>query len=217
MTEANGGSRPVPDPTVLTDKALERLDAAIRDRTANQLAIRDERLNGIDKAVVLSFESLVAARQAIIDKVAGLDRVVGVMFEGVQTQFTDRDTLAQRESALNKIALDAAFSASKEAVAAAFAAQKEDANRRDEANGKAIDKSEKATTETIKTNQELNKATTDALTKTLDEVKLQVSRIESIRVGGQESRAGLIALVGLIGTVLGIVIAVTTVLAILKP
>lgn len=211
----NGGSRPVPDPTELTDRAIARLEKSLTERFDGELAVRDERLNGIDKATTLRLEQVdqwLGTQPTVIEKEVGaFGHVHDVKFDGIQTQFRERDARADRESQLNKIALDAAFSASKEAVAAAFAAQKEDANRRDEANGKAIDKSEKATAETIKTNQELNKSTTDALTKSLDEVKLAVSRIESNKVGGQEQKQSGISTLGIIATVISIVIGFVTI------
>jgi hypothetical protein len=81
----------------------------------------------------------------------------------------------------------------KVAVDAAFAAQKEAASTQDQNNAKAIDKSERATAETIKTNQELSQTNIAALTKSLDELKLSVSRIESVKVGVTENRAGIYA------------------------
>ncbi len=91
------------------------------------------------------------------------------------------------------------------AVDAAFAAQKEAAAKQDEGNAKAIDKSERATAETIKTNQDLNKATTDGMSKSLDEVKERLTRIESAKVGATETRqtsaenrSGLYATIGVV-------------------
>jgi hypothetical protein len=52
------GSRPVPDPTELTDKAIARAMSAQKDYIDGQLGIRDERLAGIDEATRLRLVSV---------------------------------------------------------------------------------------------------------------------------------------------------------------
>lgn len=192
------GSTPVPDPTELTDRAIAKAITAMRDYIDGQLATRDERLRGIDVATGLRLREIDTIPSQITGAIEAVVALSTQKFDAIQTQFRERDTRSERESQLNKIALDAAFSASKEAVAAALTAQKEAAARQDEANAKAIDKSERATAETIKTNLELTRSTTDALTKTLDELKIAVSRIESAKLGATENRTGLYATVGII-------------------
>lgn len=70
------------------------------------------------------------------------------------------------------------------------------------ASSKAIDKAERVTAETIKTNQELGSNKTDALAKALDEMNLRVTRMESLKAGGREQLAGVYALAGFILTLL---------------
>ena len=155
-----------------------------------QLAVRDERLSGIDTATSLRLKEIDKIPQQIREHVTSLELLHDEKFSSIATQFAERDTRSERESRDNKVAVDAAFAAQKEAAA-----------KQDEANAKAIDKSERATAETIKTNQELGIAKIDGLTKSLDEVKLQISRIESVKVGATENRAGLYATIGIIITV----------------
>jgi cation transport regulator ChaB len=176
MTQ-DGGSRPVPDPTELTDRAIARLRAEMTQYVDGQLAIRDERLKGIDEATRLRLSGIEGVPDQIRQAVTSLELLHDEKFNSIQTQFTERDTRSERESRDNKVAVDAAFAAQKEAAA-----------KQDEANAKAIDKSERATAETIKTNQELNKATTDGLTKSVDEVKLAVASILATKTGATESR-----------------------------
>jgi len=204
---SNGGSRPVPDPTELTDKAIARAIAALTDYIDGQLAVRDERLNGIDTATSLRLDALPAISREIDSKIGRVEDLHDEKFASIQTQFSERDTRSERESRDNKVAVDAAFAAQKEAAA-----------KQDEANAKAIDKSEKATAETIKTNQELNAAKTDALTKALDEVKFEVRGISATKVGAienrtqsNEQRSGQVAMIGLI---IGIIVGVPSIAAI---
>ena len=206
----NQGSRPVPDPTELTDKAIAKLKDQMTEYIDGQLGIRDERLAGIDEATKLRLNSIIDIPHQIDEKVGRLADVMMEKFDSIQTQFKERDVRAERESRDNKVAVDAAF-----------AAQKEAATKQDEANAKAIDKSERATAETIKTNQELNKATTDGLTKSVDEVKLEVRGITATKLGaaeskteGRQSNAAVYAAIGLgitillaLLTVLGFILA----------
>ena len=204
--QANGGSRPVPDPTALTDAAIAKAIEAMRDYVDGQLAVRDERLNGIDTATSLRLATIDHIPARIDEKVATLAGLTVERFAGVDTRFLERDTRSERESRDNKVAVDAAFAAQKEAAA-----------KQDEANAKAIDKSEKATAETIKTNQELSSSKTDALTKGLDEVKIAISRIESIKTGATESRTGLYAAIGVAATLVFLAIAVIGFMAMRLP
>ena len=197
MTETE--SKPNPDPTVATNDAVERAILAVRDYVDGQLQVRDERLTGIDRATELRLTGIIDIPHQIQAAVEHLANLVDERFSSIQTQFLERDTRSERESRDNKVAVDAAFAAQKEAAA-----------KQDEANAKAIDKSEKATTETIKTNQELSRATTDALTKSLDEVKLAVSRIESTKLGASQSSSALIGVVGLIFTAIIVAVGIYT-------
>jgi ABC-type Na+ efflux pump permease subunit len=189
-TLSDGGSRPIPDPTVLTDQAIAKAMASMRDYIDGEMKARDERLAGIDRATTLRLGEIQRTPSLIDEKVSHLDRVVEVKFAAVAEQFRERDTRSERESRDNKVAVDAAFAAQKEAAA-----------KQDEANAKAIDKSERATSETIKTNQELNQAKTDALTKTLDDVKLTVNGIVSVKQGAKEDRTALYATIGVLITI----------------
>jgi cation transport regulator ChaB len=126
----------------------------------------------MDTATIVLNQAVTKTPTEIQKEVSHLRELSDEKFISVQTQFKERDTRQERESRDNKVAVDAAFAAQKEAAA-----------KQDEANAKAIDKSERATAETIKTNQELSKSTTDALTKSLDEVKLAIGRIEATKQG----------------------------------
>jgi Tfp pilus assembly protein PilX len=113
------------------------------------------------------------------------------MFQSVQTQIKERDTRSEREARDNKVAVDAAFAAQKEAAA-----------KQDESNAKAIDKSEKTTTETIKTNQELATSKIDALTKGQDEIRTTLTGIVATKQGGRDATAGVYALISAVASCL---------------
>jgi len=184
------GSVPVPDPTELTTRALLREVAMLKE-------FIETRINGMDKANELQREQLGNLPRLVDEKIETLRRVHEEKFNSVAKQFLERDTRSERESRDNKVAVDAAFAAQKEAAA-----------KQDESNAKAIDKSEKSTTETIVKLQDLVQAKTDALVGKIDDQKERTGTIEQ-RMTAYESRgkgAGdawgmLIGVVGMLAAV----------------
>ena len=202
------GSTPVPDPTELTARAVADAVDRMREYVDGKVAQIETRLDGADTATTLRLEVIDALPAQIVREVSHLELLHDEKFRSVDQRFTERDIRSEREARDNKVAVDAAFAAQKEAAA-----------KQDEANAKAIDKSEKATAETIKTNQELSRSVTDGLTKDTDSLKLAVSRIESQKVGATEQRVehtdNRIAIYTTIGLIVTLIIAGILVLAFL--
>lgn len=196
------GDRPVPDPTVLTTDNLRREIGHLTELVESKLDIRDTRIDAIDQATRLWAEStdgkLLHERELTEER-----------FGSVAQQFVERDTRSEREARDNKVAVDAAF-----------AAQKEAAQKQDEANQKAIDKSETAMDEKVNKLEQLFKTTTDALADKVDDVKqrqnetnLQVGGLIQNGAGQQAQKveqravtAGQLAFGGLIVTVVSLII-----------
>lgn len=86
----------------------------------------------------------------------------------------------------------------KEALAAALAAQKEAVREQTIASEKAINKSEEATKEQLTQLSATFTATFTAIDVTISDLKERVSRIENVKVGGNEAKAGLYGLAGFI-------------------
>lgn len=154
------GSRPVPDPTVLTTEQLLRAIESERDYVDGQIEILRERLAGIDRATELRLLGITQIPDDIDRHVTHLSELMDGKFESVALQFKERDTRSERESRDNKVAVDAAF-----------AAQKEAASEQNKSNTLAIDKSEKATAETLNKQADLFKSTTDALASKIEDQK----------------------------------------------
>lgn len=166
----NGGKRPIPDPTVLTTEQLLRAIAAERDYVTGQIAVLIERLNGIDTATELRLKELARSPMQMDEKIEVVTNLMSEKFrsinmtfkerdvwlkekyDSIAQQFKERDIRSEREARDNKVAVDAAF-----------AAQKEAASEQNKSNTLAITKSETATQETINKLAELFKTTTDAL------------------------------------------------------
>jgi hypothetical protein len=203
-------SRPIPDPTTLTDKAIADNEKLMTLYIDGKIEMLLARMTAASEATKLFREDVIDERQRIHEitneKIEHLSDLTTQRFAGVDASFTERDKLAQRESLLNKVALDAAFKAQQDAVTA-----------QDSANQKAIDKSELATAKTIETNLTLTRATTDALAKAMDEVKTRVTAMESIKQGSQEQttehRQSNSSMFGWIAAATGFVLFIITIIA----
>lgn len=178
------GSTPVPDPTDLTTKQLLLSIAALKE-------LLETRLDGMDTATDLNRQATDKIPGMIKSSVETLKELHSEKFSSIATQFKERDIRAEREARDNKVAVDAAFAAQKEAAA-----------KQDEANAKAIEKSERATAETIKTNQELSLSKIDSLTNQMNDLKISVTTITSSKQGAGETKQQSNFVAGLVITVI---------------
>jgi cation transport regulator ChaB len=166
------GWRPIPDPTVLTTEQLERAVKGTRDYIDGQVGIIEERLSGMDRATELLSSTVNRVPTDVDKQINHLRGLIDERFHSIETQFKERDTRSERESRDNKVAVDAAF-----------AAQKEAASEQNKSNTLAIDKSERATTETINKLAELFKTSTDGLVDKIDDIKLRIGAVEATMTG----------------------------------
>src|SRR6185437_10924011 len=121
MTEdAGGGSRPVPDPTELTTKNLQREIQSLRE-------LVESRLQAIVETAGVRQEQIDKIPAEIQERVERLRELVSEKFNGVDNKF-----------ASNEVALSAALLAAKEAV-----------KEQNTSNNTAISKSEAATNKQI--------------------------------------------------------------------
>jgi hypothetical protein len=177
VADSPGQRTTVPDPSVLSTEALTRGLQAERDYADGQIAVLKERLDGIDRATGLLSETVNRVPTVLTQEIGHLTSLMKEKFSSVAIQFKERDTRSEREARDNKLAVDAAF-----------AAQEKQAVAQQESNTLAIAKSEAATAETIKTNQELGTSRTDSLTKGQDELKLAVGRLETSKQNNTEAK-----------------------------
>jgi len=207
--------RAVVDPTKnvldLVNAAIKRQDdirAMSMDATQRELGLRQDmrqrehaalqellevRLDAMDRANELLSETVNRAPTEVTKSIDHLKGIQDERFRSVETQFRERDTRSERESKDNKVAVDAAF-----------AAQKDAANEQNKANTTAINKSEATTTETIKTNQELSKSENAALAKSLEDTKIRQVEIDDDikkRLGAVEATFAGLASAARVGAV----------------
>jgi len=170
----NRGSRPVPDPTILTTEQLDRAIASLKE--------------------------------IIETRIGGMEEIFDEKFISVNERFAlvERQRVEQKED--TKAAVDAAFSAAKEAV-------REQTN----ASERAIAKSETATKEQL--NQLTNTFSTaiEGVNNSIGDLKDRTGKIESIRQGAserkEEGRATISSTTAVVGAVVAVVILALAVYA----
>ena len=162
----DGGSRPVPDPTVLTTAALVREIAGV-----------DEKIRALKELTESDLE--------------GLEAVIAEKFNTVDTQFNliERQRVESKED-------------SGDALAAALAAAKE-----------AVTKNEESTKEQLAQLKITFDTAITAVTATVTDVRDRVGKIEALKLGGEESRAGLYAALAGAVAILAIVVVLANVLS----
>lgn len=150
---SNGGSRPIPDPTLLTDAAIAKAMTALRDWAAGQFEVRDERLSAMDEATKLRQRGSESISREIDDS-------VGHLKELTDERFSAAERLRVEQKKDTKDAVDAALSAAKEAV-----------KEQTTASERSIAKSETATREQLKQQQETFATAIEGLRRSIDDLK----------------------------------------------
>lgn len=174
--EGTTTTRPDPDPTVLTTRAMLREVDGLREKFTHDMGMLRElieaRLNGNDAAVALLRTSTDKLPNYITSTVSGLQELHEEKFNSIQTQFKERDTRTEQASKDSKVAIDAALSAQKESV-----------DKQNISNTLAVNKSEASFTKQV---DEIGKRI-ETVAKSLDEkvadIKERLTTIESRGVG----------------------------------
>jgi len=202
-----GGSRPVPDPTILTTEQLLRAIAAERQYVDSQLEIRDERLRGIDVATTIRMKQVSKFPEQVDSKILHQRELTEVRFGSIAKQFEERDTRSERESRDNNLKVDAAF-----------AAQEKSAARQEESNQKAIAKQDENNQKAIDKLEQLMGSGIKALSDKIDDLKTEQGELRSqingfgrAKEGGKEvsdSTRTLITTIVAVGLLLSAVIAI---------
>ena len=204
---------PVPDPSLLTTRALQREIFGLRELLEVKLgsgaataeltrAIIETRLDGMDKAIQLLQATADRFPQRIDEKISALREVHDKKFDtlmdthlekfnSIQTQFRERDVRTEQSSKDSKVAVDAALQAAKEAV-----------GEQNKSSALAIAKSEASTTKQIDQLAILIQNMTKGFDDKIGDVKDRLTRIEG-RGEGMSATWGL--LLGVVSLLVGLV------------
>ena len=163
-------SRPIPDPTVLTNQAVaSAMDTLRRELQAHAavMSIRIEDMERLAKQLVVTANERIEHLQLLHDE----------KFASVAIQFAEREKRSEQASRENKIAVDAALQAAHDAVAA-----------QNTASSQSIAKSEAATAKQMDQIGTLVQTTTRGLNDKIDDIKSRLTLIEGKGVGRGEEQ-----------------------------
>lgn len=176
IDDRNGSRRPVPDPTVLTTQQLIREIAAVRE-------IIEARLVGIDGQLERLEEHLDDQQCLTRAEVAHLQKLHDEKFKSISVQFAERDTRTEQTSKDNKVAIDAALQAQKEAVG----------------------KSEVSFTKQIDQLEGGIKTLKEGLDDKIDDVRTRITTVESRAKGIGDSWGWFVGGIGLLAGVVPVI------------
>jgi hypothetical protein len=176
---------PRPDPTVLTTAALQREVAGLKE-------LFETRLNAMDKAIdLLQATANKSPTIAVVDANGKrLEDVTNERFIGVAQKFDDLIAKIDQASVKDAKAVDAAFSAQKEAVA-----------EQNKSNAQAISKSEAAINKQIESITSLQNTMDKATATAISDLKERITLFEGQKKGVETSYGMLIGLGGLAVTI----------------
>lgn len=207
------GSRPNPDPTVLTTEQLERMKEILfrelessREIVESKLlgikGVFDTRLEGMDKAINLVRQQTEVFPLNVREQVAHLQRLHQEKFDSISTQFMERDTRTEQTSRDSKVAVDAALQAAKEAV-----------GEQNKSNALAIAKSEATFTKQIDQIGVLVASMGKGFDDKIDDIKGRLQSMESTKKGAGDVWAVWIAVTGIIVAVGGVLATIAVVIS----
>jgi len=174
----DGGSRPIPDPTKLTQDLVRQAMDAEKERVEGLLEVLRSRLDGMDLATNLRLKEIDHVPRLVDEKVRSAGAVVDVRFMAVDEQFNAlKERMAEQKTDTQS------------AVTAAFAASDRAVSLQTEASEKSISKSEASTTKQIDSNAAQFTAAIEGIKEQLTEVKLSVERITAAKIGGVDQRS----------------------------
>lgn len=199
----DGGTRPVPDPTVLTTQQLAAAVVALQREIDLRQKITETRLDGNDAAVTLLRTSTDRFPAFVDARVNQLRDLQDEKFSSIETQFKERDIRVEQTSRDSKVAIDAALQAQKESV-----------DKQNESNAQAIAKQEAAFTKQIDAIGLLIEARGKATDDKFDDLKTRLTTIEG-NTTGASNLWGII--VGGLGLLFGAIMVVVAVMRHIQP
>ena len=160
---------PVPDPTRLTQEAVDRIERVIKETLALQVLDIERQIKGVQK-------HLDVQPQEISEAISNLRQLMDEKFKGVADQF-----------ASNAVAL-----------AAALLAQKTSVDEQNKSNSLAVSKSDTAVTKQIDAIGAQISATSKATDDKIDDLKSRVQSIEGHSKGSNDTWAYIVGIGGLV-------------------
>jgi hypothetical protein len=188
-----------PDPSLLTTQQLQRENAALKELIFSKLDAITSRLDAADKAVQLLHEDVTRVPTDVDKAVSHLRELVfqklDTNYDGVQLQFKERDIRVDQTAKDNKVAVDAALSAAKEAV-----------GEQNKSSALAIAKQEATFNKQLEQLTLLVNTVTGGLVDKFNDLKAVVSTILGHNNGIGDSWGFAIGAIGAVGVLVSVVL-----------
>ena len=182
-----------PDPTLLTTQQLLREISNLQSRL-------EDRIESVEKSIIVSHDDLVRVPTAVDKAIETLRQLTwgrfdthDVRFDGISTQFKERDIRVEQTAKASKEALDAALQAAKEAVGV-----------QQQSNSLAINKSETATKEQINQLGTLIQQNTKATDEKIADIKDRLTRFEGMGTGRGDMWGWFVGALGVLSLLVSI-------------
>jgi len=130
---------------------------------------------------------ITSVRELIESRTDGDRKLNNERFRGIETQFLERDKRTEQTTHDNKVAVDAAFAAAKEAV-----------GEQNKSNAASITKSEATFTKQIDQTGTLLSAVAKATDEKIDDLKTRLTSLESQKIGGRDAWGYVVGGVGIL-------------------
>ena len=128
---------------------------------------------------------IMSLRETIEARMEGDRKLNDERFRGIETQFLERDKRTEQTTHDNKVAVDAAFAAAKEAV-----------GEQNKSNAASITKSEATFTKQIDQTGTLLSAVAKATDEKIDDLKTRLTTIEGQKTGGRDAWGYVVGTIG---------------------
>jgi len=194
----NGGSTPIPDPTVLTTEALRREVAGLKELVASDMfALRElleEKISTVKTQLHDTKEYSAQSRDSLAHDIQRSESLRNESLETLRAMMSSMIEL--RDEKLNAVRLQFDLMEqyrveqkhdTQAAVDAALAAAKEAVQQQTIASDRSITKSETATSEQLKQMNVTTSTAIQGINLIIDDVKERISRMESFQVGARSS------------------------------
>lgn len=190
------GSRPVPDPTVLTTQQLQREILMLKE-------LIETRLDSYDTGIrLLQANADKAPSISVVEKsVESLRALHEEKFKSIAVQFSERDTRTEQTSRDSKVAVDAALQAAKEAV-----------GEQNKSNAASIAKSEAGFTKQIDQTILLVTSMTASLNDKIDDIKTRLTSIDGEKRGVGLSASLVLSIISAIASIAVVISVVVLVM-----
>lgn len=181
-----GGSRPIPDPTVLTAALVDKATSALREileaRISGDREVITTRLAGMDEAIKL-LQTILDRRSGETDvKIGHLQALHEEKFRGLEVRILERDDNVTQAKADAKVGIDAALASAEKLVGQSNDSFKE-----------LFEKAERSTEKLLDKQDENQKNSAGALEDKIAGLKERLDRIEGAAVAVVSQRADTVA------------------------